>query len=223
MRSILGLFAKPPFEALNEHASKVKKCTDILRECVQAYCEGDFEKAEDLALEVSRVEREADNVKNSIRNTMPKSIFMPVDRGDFLNYLKEQDKVADAAEEAARTMTLRRVNIPENIKKEILDLTAKACDVLDVVPKALESFNEVIQFSFAKKEEKVWEYINSLDLMEREADHAELHLRKMLFQYGEKVSHPEFYLLMKTAKLLGEIADHSENCGDRMRVMIAKQ
>lgn len=223
MRSILGLFAKPPFQALEEHVAKVKKCTDMLRECVAVYCDGEFDKAEKLALEVSRVEREADDIKNAIRNTMPKSIFMPVDRGDFLDYLKEQDKVADAAEEAARTLTLKRVKIPEDLRKEILDLTAKACDVTEVVPKALASFNEVIQFSFAKKEEAVWEYIKQLDLLEREADHAELKMRRNLFQFGDKLNHTEFYLLMKAAKILGEVADHSENCGDRIRVMIAKQ
>ncbi len=223
MRSILGVFAKSPFQSLNEHIAKVKECSDLLRDCINAYSEEDFDKAEKRALEISKVEREADEIKNAIRNTTPKSIFMPVDRGDFLDYLKEQDKVADAIEGAARTITLKRVSFPKELKQGLIDLTEKACDVVDIVPSAVESLNEALQFSFARKEEKGWEFISQLDLQEREADHAELDLRRNLFQSEEKLTHGEFYLLMKVAKVLGEVADHAENCGDRMRVMIAKQ
>ncbi|MFQ5815316.1 MAG: TIGR00153 family protein [Candidatus Hydrothermarchaeaceae archaeon] len=223
MRSILSVFAKSPFNSLNDHIVKVKECSDMLRDCINAYSEEDFEKAEKLALEISKVEREADDIKNAIRDTMPKSIFMPVDRGDFLDYLKEQDKVADGVEEAALTLTLTRVSFPEELKQGLIDLTEKACGVVDVVPSAVESLNYALQFSFARRDEKGWEYIRQLDLLEREADHAELDLRRNLFQAGDKLTHEEFYLLMKVAKILGQVADHAENCGDRMRVMLAKQ
>ncbi|MEE9594287.1 MAG: TIGR00153 family protein [Candidatus Hydrothermarchaeales archaeon] len=223
MRSILGIFAKSPFQSLTRHIKKVKECSDLLRDCINAYCEGDFETAEKLSLEISKIEREADDIKNEIRNTLPKSILMPVDRGDFLDYLKEQDKVADAVEEAARNINLKRVSFPEELKHGIIDLTEKACNVVDVVPNAVESLNKDLQFSFARKDQKGWEYIRQLDLLEREADHAELDLRKTLFQAEEKLTHGEFYLVMKVAKILGQVADHAENCGDRMRVMIAKQ
>jgi len=223
MRSILGMFAKSPFRSLDLHIAKVKECSNLLRECINAYCEGDFEKAEKLSLEISKVEREADDIKNDIRNTLPKSILLPVDRGDLLDYLKEQDKVADNIEEAGRTLTLKEVRLPDDLKEGLLDLTEKSCNVVDVVPNAVESLNEALQFSFARKDEKGWEYIQQLDLLEREADHEELEFRRKLFQGEDTLSHGEFYLLMKVAKILGKVADHSENCGDRMRVMIAKQ
>jgi hypothetical protein len=223
MRSILSVFAKSPFQSLNDHIAKVKECSDMLRDCIEAYSKKDFDKAEKLALEISKIERQADEIKNAIRNTLPKSIFMPVDRGDFLEYLKEQDKVADNIEGAARTLTLKRVSFPDELRQGLLDLTEKACNVVDVVPRAVESLNYALQFSFARREQKGWEYINQLDLLEREADHAELDLRRKLFQLEDKLTHGEFYLLMKVTKILGEVADHSENCGDRMRVMLAKQ
>jgi hypothetical protein len=223
MRSILSLFAQSPFKPLEEHMKKVKLCSDKFKECVSAYCEGDFEKSEALALEISKIEHEADRIKNHIREHLPKSIFMPVDRGDLLNYLSEQDKVADMLEETALTLSLRRTELPEDIKEDLLELTHKSCDVVDLIPLALKSISDLLETSFAKKKEsKIMDYIVLMKEKEQLTDDLDLKMRKHLFDIEDKFSHGAFFHLMRTIKLLSRVADHAENCGDRMLVMIAK-
>ncbi len=225
MRTILGLFAKAPFEPLMEHITKVKECSDMLRECVAAFAGEDFERSEDMAMRISKREHEADKIKNHIREHMPKSIFMPVDRGDFLNLLREQDQVADRIEEVALTMSLRRTKLPLELKSDLLDLTKKVCDVVDIVPFAVKSMNELLERSLVRKEgeAEVEKYIALLNEKEELTDELDLKMRKHLFALEDKLSFGEFFHLMRIIKLLARIADHAENCGDRMRVMIARQ
>jgi hypothetical protein len=223
MRSIVSLFAKSPFKPLEEHMVKVKQCSDMFRECVESYCNEDFERSESLAMKISKVEHEADDIKKYIRERLPKSIFMPVDRGDFLNYLSEQDKVADMIEETALTLSLRRTKMPEPVKKDFLDLMKKTCDVVDIVPLAVKSMSKLLETSFAKKKEsRIMDYIVMMKEKEQLTDDLDLKMRKNLFDSEDIFTHGEFFHLMRTIKLLSRVADHAENCGDRMLVMIAK-
>jgi len=225
MRSIIGLFARSPMGPLVKHMGQVKLCSDLLRECVQSYCDGDYEKAEELVKKIVEGEREGDRIKNYIRERLPRSIFMPVDRGDFLNYLREQDQVADRIEEVALNLTLKPIKLPENICDGLKELTNKACDVVDLVPLALAYVVEALETSFAggDKKDKCLDYINELDKKEGETDYLAIQLRKKLLEGEAELTHGEFYILMRVTKLLARIADHAENCGDRLRVMIARQ
>ncbi len=224
MRSIIGMFAKSPFGPLEEHMLKVMQCSELFSECVKAYCKEEFSEAENLAIDVSKVEHEADDIKNSIRENLPKSIFMPVDRGDFLNYLREQDQVSDSLEDSALTLTLRRTKLPQDVKDDILKLSSKVIDVVDILPLAVKSLNELLETSFAKKgESRMGEYLNLLGEKEQLTDELELKLRKHMHENEAQFTHGEFFHIMRTVKHIASIADHAENCGDRMRVMIAKQ
>lgn len=221
-RNVFGVFAPSPFAPLEEHVKIVKECSDIFRACVEAYVNEDFETAEELALRISQLEHDADKIKNSIRGNLPRSIFMPVDRGDFLNYLAEQDHVADRIEEVVLTMSLHRTRIPEELKRDFLDLAKKSADVVDIVPLAFGSLNEILESTFKKKENRAEFYISLLGEKQQLTDHLDLKLRKRLFEVGNMLTHWEFFHLMRIVKLTGRIADHAENCGDRMRLMIAR-
>ncbi|NOZ77212.1 MAG: TIGR00153 family protein [Euryarchaeota archaeon] len=224
MRSIASLFAESPFKPLEEHAMMVKQCADLLRECVEEFAAEEFEQAEETVLEISRLEHEADKIKNYIRVNMPRGIMMPVDRGDLLGYLREQDHVADRIEDVAMTLNLRQTKLPASIKKDLLDLTNKVCDVVDLVPLALKAMNELLDRSFMrKKETRVEEYISLLNEKEQLTDVLELKMRRYLYELEGNLSYIEFYHMVTIVKLLGKTADHAENCGDRLRLMIAKR
>ncbi len=216
------MFAPSPFEPLEEHVKLVRQCSDLFREMVVAYLDKDFETSDKLALRISELEHEADKIKNHIREHLPRSIFMPVDRGDFLNYLREQDQVADRLEEVALTMSLRRTEIPEELRDDFLDLAKKVCDVVDLVPLAVRSMIELLESTFKKKDSKVNLYINLLNEKEQLTDDLDLKIRKHIFDIEDKLTHGELFHLMRVVKLLARVADHAENCGDRMRVMVAR-
>ena len=131
MRSITNLFAESPFKPLEEHALVVKKCNERLKTCMEAYCNEKFDEAEKLALDIAKLEREADDIKTYIRDNLPRSMLMPVGRGDILSYIKEQDQVADSIKAVAFTLALRKTTMPQTFKKDLQDLTKKVGDVVE--------------------------------------------------------------------------------------------
>ena len=75
---ILSLFRKSPFEPLRHHMLKVKECVSLVPQLFDKLADQDYDGLEELAEQVFRTEHEADEIKDAIRTTLPKSIFMPV-------------------------------------------------------------------------------------------------------------------------------------------------
>ena len=112
MRGIIGLFAKSPFGPLEEHSKKVRSCVEMVPELFASLEKGDHEGLVRATEVLSKLEHEADLIKNEIRNHLPRSILLPVDRADLLTLLKEQDGIADAAEDVAVLLSMRWLPMP---------------------------------------------------------------------------------------------------------------
>jgi len=96
MRLLLSsLFMKSPFENLQKHADKVKECAHLFKEAAVCHIGQECKKFDLLTEQVARLESEADYIKRNIRNHLPRGILMPVDKFQFFQYLREQDKVVD--------------------------------------------------------------------------------------------------------------------------------
>ena len=119
MSIISKLFGKSPFEPLYQHMVKVKECVDLVRPLMDAVLQGEAKKIKEIAKKIFKAEHDADMVKKDIRSHLPKSIFLPVARGDLLRFLKEQDNIADSAEDLEVLLTLRKTTVPEELKEAI--------------------------------------------------------------------------------------------------------
>ena len=84
---------KSQFDQLLEHMGKVRECIDILGDGLVGYYNGDYKDFSDLAKKVSEIEHEADLIKGNLRNRLPNSLFMPVDKGKFMWALRTRLKL----------------------------------------------------------------------------------------------------------------------------------
>ena len=141
-----------------EHAEKVSLGVNKFKEAVSAYLDKDFSLFEKISNEVIKIENEADGIKGNTRNHLHRGIFMPVDRGDFLVCLKEQDAILDACEDAVIWMQFRESKIENDLKKEdfeqpdlhvtegtmvsVLGTSLQNVDVLDYFLKSSMQFHE---------------------------------------------------------------------------------
>ena len=91
---------------------KVASCLAELPSLFKAFLKQDAQKIEEISLKISQLEHEADLTKNDIRNHLPKSLFLPLDRGALLEILALQDTLADQAEEVAMCMRLSPLELP---------------------------------------------------------------------------------------------------------------
>ena len=76
MSTIGKLFGRSPFSQIQQHMDQVNKCIDKMSEVITAAKEGKFEVIEELTYEVSKLEHQADQIKDDIRESLLKSCLL---------------------------------------------------------------------------------------------------------------------------------------------------
>lgn len=221
MSIISKLFGKSPFEPLHQHMLKVKACVGLVRPLMDAFLKGEQEKVKDVARKIFKAEHDADIVKKEIRSRLPKSILLPVARGDILRFLKEQDNIADSAEDLAALLILRKTTVPEELKEKLKNFVDKVLETYEVAMTVSSEIKLLAETSFGGEEaHKVMELIEQLKVKEWEADKAQMTAAKKMFSIEKKLDPVSVMMWMHIFKELGTLANHAENAGDQMRLML---
>jgi len=221
MSIISKLFGKSPFEPLYQHMLKVKECVDLVRPLMNAFIKGENKEVKEVASKIFKAEHDADVVKKDIRNNLPKSILLPVARGDLLSFLKEQDSIADSAEDLAVLLTMRKTTVPEEFKDELSTFVDRVLETYEVAMTVSSEIKILAETSFAGVEaHKVMDLIEELKLKEWEADKAQMEAVKKMFSIEKKLDPVSVMMWMHIFGELGTLANHAENAGDRMRMML---
>ncbi|ODS35797.1 MAG: TIGR00153 family protein [Candidatus Altiarchaeales archaeon WOR_SM1_86-2] len=217
------LFGKTPYMPLHKHIEKVNECADELRPLVEAFIAEDYDRVEELANKISNLEHEADKVKTDIRIHLPRRLFMQVDRGDILSFLKKQDTIADKVEDAAHLIQIRRTKVPEEIRDDLLEFVDSVKSAVDALEVAYSELNRLLETSFGRKEhDKMLKLINKVDHHEWKADELQLKMSKKLFEIEEKLDPLSIWFLIRIINEIDAVADYAEDSGDQLRTMIAK-
>ena len=74
------LFAESPFGPLIEHQQKVSDSVALIPDLVEAALAQEYEQTCEVARQLSQLEHEADELKNRLRDSLPKTRFMQVSR-----------------------------------------------------------------------------------------------------------------------------------------------
>lgn len=218
---ILSMFMTSPFEGLQEHAEKVRDGAAIFRIAVKCYLNAECESFERDRQEVSDLEHQADAVKRRIRGHLPKGTLLPVDKFQIFDYLREQDKVIDCFEHALDWLSFRPADkIPEYFQGGILFLVDSVLDPIDRLNEMLTDARRYFKTFSEEDRDIVKEHIRELRKKEGQADILEATLKHDIF--AKETDAVTIFHLIRLVETLGEIADHVENAGDRMRAMIAK-
>ena len=214
---------KSPFSQLLEHMEKVRECVDILGDGLVNYYKGDYKGFSELTEQVSKLEHEADIIKRNLRNHLPSSLFMPVDKGKFMWALREQDKILDHAENLAKMLDMRHTKIPKDLQKVFIDHTKLVMKTVDAMEDAVENIRDLVQTSFVKKERnQTKQLIRKVHEYEWKADQKKYEATKGIYKLEKKLDPMDVYHLLKISDWVDDIADHAENVADWLRAMIAK-
>ncbi len=202
-----------PFDGLNKHSNLIKRAMNEFKKGVQLYSDGEFEKAEECFDKVSKIEHEADLIKIQIRENLPRFIFMPITRDDFLTLLKEADSILDYAEDVSVLLPMREEELPAIVKEDFKKFSVKVFQSVEQFEEMMNIFTELLKSSFSKKtKDRAKELQVELSDREHEADRIEKRISKELFNY-EKNPLTAVHLL-KVVDRMDSIADHAENVGD---------
>jgi uncharacterized protein len=223
MAGLFSMFGKSPFEPLVEHARKVHDCVKLVRPIADAILAGDKQRLDELQFLMSKTEYEADQVKDRVRLALKPRYFLPVDREDMARFLSQMDRIADDAQDFAIVATFRTISLPQEYHTEFLELVDKVVQVSETLLGMAERLAELQKEAFVGPEaEAVLAKVEEVAHMEWESDKLSRKLAR--HYYGAMNIDPVTIILLdKFCHALGGIANHAENVGKNLRLMIIRK
>lgn len=217
----LSMFIASPFDGLQEHAEKVKECAWAFQQAIECHVTDKCSTFEKLRQEVITLESDADAIKRRIRGHLPKGTMMPVDKFQVFRYLREQDSVLDAVEDALDWISFRSdPGIPELLEKDFFLLVDSVIEPIEELSKMVSEARIYFKTFSKKQREVVKKIIQNLRQQEHEADKAEDAVKQKTF--NSDLDPVTIFHMIRLSETIGSIADHAENAGDMMRAMLAK-
>jgi len=223
MSLIKELFGKSPFGPLVQHTKKVHECARLVRPLLEACVAEDYDEIHRLQDEVSKLEYEADMIKQEIRDQIPRRFFLPVARGDLESFLHSQDSIADGAEDFAVILILRNTKIHPDLVEEFRALTEQVVLVSETLTAAAKELEALAESSFEGAEaQSVLERISGLGKAEWQADRMQRKLSQHIYRLEGELDVLSILFYEKMILALGAIANAADRTGDMLRTMIVK-
>lgn len=219
----MKMFGQSPLRPVQKHMTVAYKAAASLAGFYQACHQGDWGAATAIQQEINDLEHEADKLKKEIRSHLPKSLFLPVPRGDLLAILSAQDKVANQAKDIAGLIIGRRIKIPANLQGVFSQLIERSITSCEQAKKAIDELDELLECAFRGSEIRIVEQmIDVLDDVEHETDDLQIELRQELFKIESEMPPIEVIFLYKTIESVGALADRAHDVGGKLQVLLAR-
>lgn len=222
MRSTIArLFGKSPFYALQTHMKKVKACIVQLGKVFDAVEAGKHTQLPALVKDLSKLEHEADLTKNDIRNHLPKSVFLPIDKVPFLEILSLQDCISDQAEEIGRLLVLYDFSQHRSLFDAIKGLYKKNIEAFWQARTIIKELDDLLESSFGGIEaEKVKAMVEQSSFLEYEVDKMKYQILQTFFASSEHFDAKVVYLFTRIIDEVNKIAHLSEKLANRIRMVL---
>lgn len=223
-RNPLGnLFGRSPIGPIQEHMTVADNAAQLLSTFIQATIADKWDKAEKIYKNILEAEREADRLKRSIRQSLPKSLFLPVPRTDLLELVTIQDQVANRAKDVAGIITGRHMQFPEKMQKGIVEFIETCAATSSQALASIQRLDELLEVGFTGREVKLVEsMLKELNRLEGKTDKQAIALRFKLFKLEAKLPPVDVMFYYEIIGLIGGVADAAENVGDRLQILIAR-
>lgn len=224
LRSVVAdIFGGSPIRPLQKQMRSVHDCAKLLPEFIDAVLAEDWQAAEELQQRIADLEHEADRLKKSLRRNLPSSLFMAVDRGDLLDILAMQDKVANKARDIAGLMLGRRMTIPPSIADDFRRFVQRSVDTSGQALKAIQELDELLDAGFRGRAVKLLEsLLDELDAIEADTDRLQVAIRSQIRPLEVELPPVDVIFLYQIIDWVGDLADRAQRVGSRLQLLVAR-
>ena len=200
-------------QLFHEHLDSISRTLENLEKVFLASQNDDSSSVEIYSEEVRKMESAADAKRREVENSMYQGAFLPNFRGDFLGLAESFDKVANEAENVVDQIVLQHLVIPSELKTDLLKQVQLAAETFEAAKEA--AVNLFQELSVAE------EKIKETERLENTEDSHERALVKKIFEMN--LSLAEKRQLRELVLSIGDIANLSEDCSDRMEIIVLKR
>ncbi|MDI6774795.1 MAG: DUF47 family protein [Verrucomicrobiota bacterium] len=153
---------------------------------------------------------------------MPRQLFLPVARDDLLSFVRQLDRMGDGVEDFGVVATFRKLEIPRDLQPEFSALVNKVIQVSEALLAAAEGLAQLQKTAFEGAEaEHVLTSIQEVCRLEWESDLLSREFGRHCYSIPG-LDPIVIMLLDKLCRTLTGIADHAENVGKSLRLMILR-
>lgn len=224
MGLIKRFFAPSPFIQLHEHAKKVHECVELLHPLAEALLDENYEKIEELHNQMSKTEHEADVIKTELRDTMSDLYFLSVSQHELTQFLSYQDDVADAAEDFAVVLLLRKTKIPEELREDFMAFVEQVISISELLMKLESELSTLAESAFTGQEaQDVLKGIDKIGEEEWKADRLERKFARHFYGMEKKLDPITIVFLDKYSKRLSAVANNAEKTAKYLRLIIRRK
>lgn len=220
---ISRLFGSSPIKPLQQHMAKVYSCVSELIPFFEAVIAKDWARAEAEQLKISALEEEADVLKKELRLHLPKGLMLPVARGDLLDVLTMQDRIANKAKDIAGLVLGRKMELPTELSGLYMDFLKRCIDASAQAKASIGHLDELVETGFRGNEVVLVEsMIKTLDEIESDTDRMQVQVRATLFRLERDLPPVDVMFLYKVIDWTGDIGNLAQRVGSRMQLMLAR-
>ena len=174
-----------------------------------------------MATEASRLEHEADQIKDDIRNQLLRRFFMPINRSHVLEILSIQDGLADAAENVAVLLTIKQIVVPAEMLDDFHRFRELNGHAFQLVQEIVNELDELLETGFGGSEaEKIRNRSRDVAYAEHQVDVLQRKLLKVLHSDAAALSAADLNMWVQLVRELSSISNMAENLADRMQMTL---
>lgn len=192
----------------------IQRSIELFSTGMLSYLEhGPGESFERCTALVDRAESEADKLRKQIEHELYANELLPDSRGDMLNLLESCDKIANRIESVIRSLCLRQVAIPDDLKGDIKEM-------LVPVQTSVETLLTAVRMLFTEPA-SVRPAIHDIERLETECDRIQHATIRTVYRSGLDLAHK--MQLETTIHDIGSIADRAEAVSNVLQIVAIKR
>lgn len=220
--TLFNVFGRSPIKPMQVHIAVAYECAKILVPFFEAASAKRWDEAKELHQRIIQLEHDADNHKRDLRLHLPNNLFLPVARNDLLEIIFLQDKIANQAKDIAGLIYARQMDFPTVVAPLFLNLLKRCLDACCQAVQAINELDELLETGFSGNEVQIVEtMIEELIHIEHDTDDLQSLIYQALLKIEKDLPPVEIMFLYKTVEWIGELANHANNIGGQLQLLLA--
>jgi predicted phosphate transport protein (TIGR00153 family) len=215
------LLGRSPIGPMQEHMRVVLECAREIVPLVDEMARGDGAAIRERRAAIDDLEHRADDIKNEIRNHLPRRLMLAIERRDMLEILDSQDSIADVTQDIAELADQRGMHLPPDLVEPIKALTLRVVAACEQGGRVIDELDELVETGFSGRgTSRVEEMIAELGRIETETDQLQDAACRVLFGMESELGVATVYW-HQIILWIADLADYAERVGNRLRLLIA--
>jgi predicted phosphate transport protein (TIGR00153 family) len=190
-------------------------------EALEAFETEQFDRLVALSEDVSQLEHDADTIRDDVRNHLLRRFFMPVNRGQVLRILSQQDSIADIAEDVCVLLTMKNLPIPAELKDQFQEFRQLSVKSVELAASIIDELDELVESGFGGAEaDRIRTRARDVAFTEHQVDTVAHQLVRGIYARDTELSVGEFHLWMRLTMTMSGLSNTAENLADSITMVL---